>query len=303
VDVHALARPEFEGPERSQEEEKRLLYVAFTRARRHLFLCASKLAESEGKPTLFQLLPESLRAIMQDALTTEETEIAWSPGEVKHRLRLVTAEPQPRRYRRVEKTPDYRLALEPIEDTSVRRLTLSTLVRDRAEEPIIPWALDPVDLAVGTTVHRLFEYAVPLDESLQDVTRTVLPDLPGKTPAERQEATRKAADFYAWLSRQPELDRLMKEGEVHREVPFALVHEGRVLRGMIDSLVLLPGRIVVIDYKTGGARSEHKMQMELYLEAARVLFPQKDMEGLVFYPQGDPLRYFPKENGDRHDFL
>jgi ATP-dependent exoDNAse (exonuclease V) beta subunit len=96
-------------------------------------------------------------------------------------------------------------------------------------------------------------------------------------------------DLYQRLRGNPALEHLMAEGPVHREVPFALKHEGRVLRGVIDSLVLLPGRAVVIDYKTGKPRPEHKMQMELYLEAARSLFPEAAVEGLVFYPLGDPL--------------
>jgi ATP-dependent exoDNAse (exonuclease V) beta subunit len=243
---------------------------------------------------------------MQDALSTEEPELEWCPGNSKHTLRVVTPEPEPRKYRRVEETPVYRLQLESLPDSSVRRLTVGALVRERMGEEPNPWAFDPIDLAVGATVHRMFEYSVPLDESLLDVASALTPDLSGITFSERRKVTEKAADLYGRLHRNQELEPLLKEGEVHREVPFAVMLGNRVVRGVVDSLVLLPERVVVIDYKTGGSRPEHRMQMELYLEAVRGLFPERDAEGMVFYPQGAPLRVLPgflKENGDRHDFL
>jgi ATP-dependent helicase/nuclease subunit A len=290
VDVNALVRSELEGPERSQEEEKRLLYVALTRARARLVLCASAPAESEGKATLFGLLPESLRNVMHDALNTGEPELEWCPGNSMHTLRVVTPAAVPRAYRRVEETKEYRLVLEPLPDSSARRLTVGTLVRERTGEEPNPWAFDPIDLAVGAAVHRMFEYEVPLDASLRDAASALTPDFPGRSPTERRAAVEKAADLYERLSRNPELEHLLREGEVHREVPFAVKLGDRVVRGVIDSLVLLPERVVVIDYKTGGSRPEHKMQMELYLEAARLLFPERQAEGLVYYPHGAPLR-------------
>jgi ATP-dependent helicase/nuclease subunit A len=292
VDVHALARPEFEGPDRSQEEEKRLLYVALTRARAQLILCASAPAESEGKVTLFGLLPESLRSAMRDALSTDRPELEWCPGNSKHSIRVVTPAPEPREYRRVEEKPEYRLHLEPLPDSSLRRLTVGALVRERMGEEPNPWAFDPIDLAVGATVHRMFEYKVPLDAPLLDVASALSPDLSGRTLSERRKAMEKAADLYERLGRNLELERLMKEGEVHREVPFAVKLGNRVVRGVIDSLVLLPEGVVVIDYKTGAPRPEHKMQMELYLEAARGLFPDRHAEGMIFYPQSSQPELF-----------
>jgi ATP-dependent exoDNAse (exonuclease V) beta subunit len=230
---------------------------------------------------------------MRDALSTEEPELEWCPGNSKHTLRVVTPEPEPREYRRVEETPVYRLQLESLPDSSVRRLTVGALVRERMGEEPNPWAFDPINLAVGATVHRMFEYRVPLDESLLDVASTLTPDLSRRAPSERRKVTEKAADLYERLGRNPELERLTREGEVHREVPFAVVHGDRVVRGVVDSLVLLPGRVVVIDYKTGRSRPEHRMQMELYLEAARGLFPERNAEAVIFYPQGTPLHVLP----------
>ena len=70
AEVHALDRPEREGPDRTVEEEKRLLYVALTRARKNLVLSACRTSESEGEATLLQLLPASLREVIDAALNT-----------------------------------------------------------------------------------------------------------------------------------------------------------------------------------------------------------------------------------------
>ena len=99
VAVHALDRVEPEGPDRAVEEEKRLLYVAMTRARSHLVLSASKLDETEGVSTLFQLLPESLRDLFRVALTTDKTEILWNPAATEHHMRVLRPHEEPLHYR------------------------------------------------------------------------------------------------------------------------------------------------------------------------------------------------------------
>jgi ATP-dependent helicase/nuclease subunit A len=132
----------------------------------------------------------------------------------------------------------------------------------------------------------MLEFAVPPEGAVQEAAESLFPDTPGRTPWERREAVERAAHLYKRLCQQPELALLMEDAEIHREVFFALERQGRVIRGAIDSLLLLPGRVVVIDYKTGTSRPEHQMQMEIYLEAAQCLFPERDVEGLIFYPEG-----------------
>ena len=48
----------------------------------------------------------------------------------------------------------------------------------------------------------------------------------------------------------------------------------RVLRGTIDCLIRQPdGSIVVLEFKTGTPSREHVDQLDLYVRAARALFP------------------------------
>ena len=300
LEVHALDRPDLSGPQRAVEEEKRLLYVALTRARRYLVLSAAKLEEMEGRATLFHLLPESLRHVLHAALTTNEADLRWEPRENRHRLSVLRPGTKPLRYRSQQGTREYRLALNAIPEDSLPRVSVSALVREQTGEEINPWAFDPIELAVGGAVHRLFEYDVALNEPFEEIARGVLPDLPGQAPSERMRASQKAADLYSRLRRQPELKTLMASGRVLREVPFVLRGAERMVYGAIDSLIISSGRAVAIDFKTGKSRPEHRLQMELYLEAVRVLFPGHEPAGLVFYPQGSPLRVHPRTDGPGH---
>jgi ATP-dependent exoDNAse (exonuclease V) beta subunit len=142
----------------------------------------------------------------------------------------------------------------------------------------------------------MFEYAIPLDDALDGVAEHLSSDLFDHAREERTAAARAAARLYRRLLEREELGELLDTsdgGEVFREVPFSLRHRETVLRGAIDTLIRRQDRIVVIDYKTGTHRKEHRLQMALYLEAARQLFPGCHLRGVVFYANGEPLRVIP----------
>ncbi len=304
VIAHALGRVESEGPDRAVEEEKRLLYVAMTRARRNLVLSASKLEETEGVSTLFRLLPESLRDCFRIALTTDKRSIVWNPAATPHHMRVLRPHEEPLRYRTGEIDMEYFLDLEPLPTGSPRRTTVGAHVQEISGEPFNPWALDPLELAVGMTVHRLFEYQVAPDGELVEAAAAVLPDTPGRSPSERRTAAQKAADFYTRLSSQTKLQEVFAKGQTFREVPFSLTRGDQTLRGVVDSLVVRPDRVTVVDYKTGRSRPEHRLQMEIYLEAVVALYPDRAVEGMIFYPRGVPQRiHLPKSGAGSPDQL
>ena len=311
AEVHALGRPEAEGPARTVEEEKRLLYVALTRARKGLILCASDLADGETKTSFLHLLPEDLGALFHEALASDKEELSWTPKLQTHRLRLIRPAPKPRRHRSTREEPTYRDALAPLEDARPARVTVSELVREQAGEAPAPWDLEPVDVGVGKLVHRMFEFDVDDDASLIDVAVALSTELFDRAPGERERTARSAAKLYHALRTSTPLRELLTKGQVFREVPFSFrrpqqnTQSVRIVRGTIDSLVVFEDRVVVVDYKTGtpgtagapgtaGTASTgshaHRLQVELYLEAARELFPDRPVEGLVFYASGSPLR-------------
>jgi ATP-dependent exoDNAse (exonuclease V) beta subunit len=88
---------------------------------------------------------------------------------------------------------------------------------------------------------------------------------------------------------QPGVTELLESGEAIHELPFSSVADGqpgRVLRGTIDCLVRrADGSIVVIELKTGAPSPAHQTQLDLYVRAARAMFPESTVTGWVVCPR------------------
>jgi ATP-dependent exoDNAse (exonuclease V) beta subunit len=111
-----------------------------------------------------------------------------------------------------------------------------------------------------------------------------------------------AAAVAAWRSMRTRADvsALLASGSRLYEVPFSLLLEAvsapqgagsgpLVLRGTIDCLIRRDhGSVVVVEFKTGTPRAFHQRQLDLYVEAARGLFPGARVDGRLVYP--DNLR-------------
>jgi ATP-dependent exoDNAse (exonuclease V) beta subunit len=114
----------------------------------------------------------------------------------------------------------------------------------------------------------------------------------------------------AWRSMRTRDDvaALLASGSRLHEVPFSLCTAGSstfpagsvgplILRGTIDCLIQRDdGSIVVVEFKSGSPQGFHQKQIDLYVEAARALFPQAAVEGRLIYPivlPGSPSRLCP----------
>jgi len=81
------------------------------------------------------------------------------------------------------------------------------------------------------------------------------------------------------------------------EAPLAAtLPDGRVIAGTVDRLVVEPGRVSVIDFKTGrvpqGADripDSHRRQMSAYADALRVIFPGREVTAALLYTSGPVL--------------
>jgi RecB family endonuclease NucS len=60
------------------------------------------------------------------------------------------------------------------------------------------------------------------------------------------------------------------------------------VRGTIDCLILNQtdggAKVVAVEFKTGRKRAEHQQQLDVYVAAARELFPGADVSGVLIYP-------------------
>jgi ATP-dependent exoDNAse (exonuclease V) beta subunit len=80
---------------------------------------------------------------------------------------------------------------------------------------------------------------------------------------------------------------------VDRPVPEVRLSDSRtpglsdsvIVRGVIDSLVETSDGVTVVELKTGRARPQHQAQLDLYVAAAKLLYPGRTIRGMVVYPE------------------
>jgi ATP-dependent helicase/nuclease subunit A len=269
---------------REQEETKRLLYVALTRARDRLYL-GSALKDGRmqpGRGSLAEVLPLSLLDQFTPAMAGAGP-VAWrsSAGTVHAfdavaGLRATHASPLPQPVSAAFETD-----FEPLIDSAPPRVSASEAVG----RPIRGRQGDGrSDQLIGTLVHRLLQ-RFGFDASAADVAA-----VRGVLQADETSVDDPTADMdralaaYRSLCAQPDVRALYESGERLHEVPFTMRHGGRFLRGSIDCLVrTAPDRLTVLEFKTGRPRDEHRAQVDLYREAASRLFPGCTVEARLVY--------------------
>ena len=286
---------------RDREESKRLLYVALTRPRDRLYL-SSVIKEGAWRPGnggLGEVLPPSVGKLVVAAAdsTLHGQTVRWRGNSgMEHVLRVCEAPAPAPLHEHQEK---FKIDLqarrgedrfEPLErGGELERLAVTALIaREAAHSP--PAAAVRADAAatlVGRLVHRLLQFSDHSDEEdeLMSVAHTLVrPDeLSGVDDV--QATVQTAVDMYRAIRRRPELS-LLASSECLFEVPFSFRRAGdaTILRGTIDCLAThAEGRVTVFEFKTGRRMPEHRAQLEIYLSAARVLFPGRAVEGQLIY--------------------
>lgn len=277
---------------RELEETKRLLYVALTRARDRLYL-ASVLKDGETKPgrgSLASVLPGSFTAMFGRAAVSGEHEIGWaSAAGGNHAFRICRAG---------EPTPVYtRDTSEVVVDQFDPILDRSDVTRTPVTAEIHATGASPArgqddEALVGTLVHRLLQRwradAAVDDAALAVMAASLIRSHEWADAADPAAAAFRAARVWNGLSRRPDVVALLASGTRLYEVPFSYARAGTptaVLRGAIDCLVLRPdGSLVVLELKTGRPSPAHQQQLDVYVAAARVLYPNATVTGHLIYP-------------------
>ncbi len=304
--------------ERDREETKRLLYVAVTRAREMLCLGAVlKDGHFKAAPgSLGEVLPASLGAAFVDAAGGGAA-VEWKAehGGV-HVLQVVAAgdEGAGGTTRGVEETapgagaPVPPCDFQPLVDVAGDRRVGAAAhamgaaggeqgeVEPGPEDPTEEPAGDPA--LVGTVVHRLFQasHGLPADDRPALVERASAflagrGDVPETVRSGMAEA---AVGAFLDLRRRRDVIDVLDDAECHYEVPFSLRLDPAsapgagggavIVRGSIDCLAEQPdGRLVVVEFKTGKPHAWHAAQIELYVRAARAIFPGRPVERRLIY--------------------
>ena len=144
------------------------------------------------------------------------------------------------------------------------------------------------DRLLGTLVHRMLQRAIDPSAAAEEMTAAARALALDEELAAVEDLDRALADAvatYRAIAARGDVAALLTSGERLHEVPFSLRRAGQLLRGTIDCLVMRPdGSVAVVEFKTGRRRAEHQAQLDVYVEAARGLFPGADVRGVLIYP-------------------
>ena len=271
---------------REAEETKRLLYVALTRARDRLYLCATLPDEGKFAPmkgSLGRLLPPSL--LVAVATATGRDEVLWTGPSAPHTIRVVApAGPEPVGWTAAPAaTPRLAHDFAPLAPDGVPRL--STTVEAPAPTAVSSQA-DRSSSLLGTLVHRLLAYAQQRDErdagELARVARQFIEG--GYEIEDAGDIVRRAVSLSLGVLSRPELMTLPKGAQMVFEVAYSRrLPGGAVERGAIDCLVVTDDSATVLEFKTGAPRDEHRDQLAAYVEAIGGHYADRRVEGRLVY--------------------
>jgi ATP-dependent helicase/nuclease subunit A len=270
---------------REREETKRLLYVALTRARDRLYL-ASVLKEGRvqpGRGSLAEVLPQSLIDVFAAG---DQWRAASGTVHRLHRCEPCTLAPA---HIAPADAPSHPAPshLEPLRSVESRP-RMSVASATGAATDVQLHAVPLSDRLVGTLVHRMlqrFGFNAPGADLRELAPRLLREDEIDSSDAIDAVVDQSVAAYTSICARQ-DVHQLYAAGRKLHEVPFTALVDGRVLRGTVDCLVeTAPGRLTVLEFKTGQPRAEHQVQLAIYVQAMKQAFLTAIIDAMLVYPK------------------
>lgn len=253
---------------REAEERLRLLYVAMTRAQSWLIVCGA--GEAKQEQAWYRLVEQGMLAA-----GAERT----ADGVMRHAFGVwpETMENTPVA-RSVAELPDWALTLAAVPARPAQPISPSSLGGAKA---LAGDGLDEDSAKTrGTALHLLLEHLPTVMVADRHAwAETLIPD-----PVMRAELLTEAArvlDAHVELFAAPALT----------EVELCAELSGQTMHGTIDRLILMPDRVLAIDFKSNSAipaRAEDTpegilRQMGAYSQALRQIYPDRRVETAIMW--------------------
>jgi ATP-dependent helicase/nuclease subunit A len=280
---------------RAAEEQKRVLYVAMTRAREHLIIsCAPAGRRSNG--SFLSMLDETVQESI--ATASESKTIAVGSGSVELRLvseNLVAPGRAKSNRRKAAKKPNW----QPYVDTWARRrnayesaiktpvFVTPTLLKQQEEEvaeaahrTMRPSRSRTSSMLVGELAHRFFEswdFAQDVETCGERMGPFLDQWLPLTLRTERAQIHADLTEMLSVFFGSEIYSELATSQILGREVPLLMPWDGQIMEGVIDLIYEHNGLLYLADYKTDRiAREEltqsagrYRQQAHIYSRAAR----------------------------------
>ena len=264
-----------------EEEYRRLLYVAMTRAEDRLYVCGWQGSKKAPEDCWYALVRSGLESL-------EGVEpLAMAEGAVPEGTGLVYAEPQ---------AAPLPAQAEPAPEDDAPPPLPPELLTPPAAEPPAPRPLAP-SRALAEPAPRSPVDGTGSRARLRGIAaHKLLEHLPALAPGERADASRRLlktsgldegeqkalAETMIALVADPAFAALFAPDALV-EAPISAIVGHRVISGQIDRLLVGEREVIALDYKTGRAPPDHesevpetyRVQMESYRAALAAVFPDR----------------------------
>ncbi|NMJ41223.1 double-strand break repair helicase AddA [Roseomonas sp. JC162] len=298
---------------REAAEQHRLLYVALTRAEDRLIVCGwqGKRAAPEG--CWYRLVEEGFTRLpgVEDLPFDGPREPFGEEARIRRLAAPQTAEPKaedpPRAPGTATALPAW--ARIPAPQEAPEGAVAPSALPGEEETPSAPPRPtdDPRGLRFrrGRLVHALLQHLPDHDPATrEDVARRFLARPGHGLDAAEQEAV--LAEVLALLA-QPLVAAALGPGSL-AEAPLAGRVNGRLIAGQVDRLLVEPGRVLVLDYKTNRPPPAeaaqvaplYLRQMAAYRALLRAAFPGRQVDCALVWTYGARVMALPDAMLDRH---
>ncbi|MDZ7802578.1 UvrD-helicase domain-containing protein [Thiohalophilus sp.] len=256
-----------------QREEANLLYVAATRARQYLYVSGSLASRGNDYGWYRQIA-----GAYDLPLDEIEAPVTLQESNTPPQITAPVINPA---------------ASEPLIDPRLRqRIPLAPrqfeIAPSRQGTDTHSEVVDEDGRQRGIVIHRCLEWLcaepeLPLESVLQRLAGEAPPALLEQCYAEARQTFR--AEALAAIFHPP------AGVQSYNELPLLYRREGRTVNGVIDRLLIEPGRIQLIDYKThAGAvndpaaiAAQYAQQMRLYADGVRQLWPGREVQAALLF--------------------
>jgi ATP-dependent helicase/nuclease subunit A len=280
---------------RSAEEQKRLLYVAMTRARENLILsCAPSSRRANG--SFLSMLDDALDSRISAAASSQIISLGRGAIGVEVVSENLTA---PRGAQAKTTGAKQKHNWQPFIDTWARRAAAYEKAQQSApfltptqlkrQEEILTEAGDQMinksyrqspALVVGDLAHRFLQnwhFGADRKAFERRLLDLIAQALPAEFAASRREIEADLQDIFRAFFRSKTYTDIAQSEILGREVPLVMPWNGQVMEGVIDLIYQRNGLLYLADYKTDRIDKKHlsetaaryHRQAEIYSQAAR----------------------------------
>lgn len=303
---------------RQTAEEKRLLYVACTRAEDRLVLIGEKTKAPSYAAWLAEAGAESFQARPDPEVQSPNSPSAPGlrrTGEVRsfqaiERQRREVPDSRFEVRVRQEVVPE-KTVWTPTEIAAwsqcARKFYLAAVEGRSDDHDLVPQPLGGVAVLTGSAVHAILETTPDLQrrEAVEGQIRIWEERLSALLPENRREAIRRSLEGHVRSLAESGFHQRMKcARRMFREKKFNIRWKDLWITGVLDRLFQeADGRWVVVDFKTNQIRTDqveakvaemaYDLQVEIYLWAVSRILSTDRLEGALFFTRTGDLRPIP----------